>query len=171
MWTAVTLNSAVSNQLYVSAHKTWTVLQQDQVSFIPRAAVRVPICSGTNLDSSRFLAEAEKTVHDRNGRTVMVHFCWLCYPPTEVLINANCKRGQLYTPWCMIRTTVLATNESKQQLSSLLLKLEPTHKHSPKKQTKKTPYWCWIKGIIRETLCFSKEWPEYFWKIDYSWKP
>lgn len=85
-----------------------------------------------------FLAEAEKTVHDRNGRTVMVHFCWLCYPPTEVLINANCKRGQLYTPWCMIRTTVLATNESKQQLSSLLLKLEPTHKHTPKKQRKKT---------------------------------
>lgn len=32
---------------------------------------------------------------------------------------------------------MLATNESKQQLSSLMLKLEPTHKHTPKKQTKK----------------------------------
>lgn len=40
----------------------------------------------------------------------------------------------------MIRTTVLATNESKQQLSSLMLKLEPTHKHTPKKQTKKKPH-------------------------------
>ncbi len=34
------------------------------------------------------------------------------------------RGGQLYTPWCMIRTTVLATNESKQQLSSPPLKLE-----------------------------------------------
>lgn len=32
------------------------------------------------------------------------------------------KGGQLYTPWCMIRTTVLATNESKQGLSSTRLK-------------------------------------------------
>lgn len=29
------------------------------------------------------------------------------------------RQGQLYTPWCMIRTTVLATNESKQQPSSV----------------------------------------------------
>lgn len=30
------------------------------------------------------------------------------------------RGGQLYTPWCMNRTTTLASNESKQQLSSSL---------------------------------------------------
>lgn len=37
------------------------------------------------------------------------------------------RGGQLYTPWCMIRTTVLVTNESKQQPSLPVLK--PEHKN------------------------------------------
>lgn len=40
--------------------------------------------------------------------------------------------GQLYTLWCMIRTTELATNDSKQELSSALLKAP--HKNMSKVQ-------------------------------------
>lgn len=38
------------------------------------------------------------------------------------------RGGELYTPWCMIRTTVFETTESKQKLWSRLLKAEkPKH--------------------------------------------
>lgn len=68
-----------------SAHEIDSVVQQSEASFIPRAAVRGRLGPGLI-----YLAEAEALVHCRNGRTVLVQFCWLCYSPTEVLINANC---------------------------------------------------------------------------------
>lgn len=50
--------------------------------------------------------------HDRTG---MLLLCWRCTLTTEALINANCKMSQLYTLWCVIRTTALVTSESKQK--------------------------------------------------------
>lgn len=82
-------------QSHASAHETGTVVQQGGASFIPWAAVQGLASSGTDLGSSCYLAESETAAHHRNGRTVTVQFCWLCYSPVEVLINANCKRGSI----------------------------------------------------------------------------